>query len=76
MFGSLGRVTFGFRFVLVHPDGEPADPAVFVTAIPSWNVGDEFLAGTDLVKFRILDVSAEDVPEETHGVFTVERVRP
>jgi hypothetical protein len=29
---------------------------VFVTAIPSWKPGDEFLAGSDLVTFRIVDV--------------------
>jgi len=35
---------FGFRFLLVHPDGEPADPPAYLTAIPSWKPGDEFLA--------------------------------
>jgi hypothetical protein len=50
------------------------DPAMFVTAIPSWNVGDEFLAGSDLVKFRILDVDTEQTPGGAHGAFTVETV--
>jgi len=35
---------FGFGFLLVHPDGEPADPPAYLTAIPSWKPGDEFLA--------------------------------
>jgi hypothetical protein len=65
-------VGFGFRYFLIQPDGEPADPGVFLTAIPSWKVGDEFLAGANLTKFRILDIQAERLPKEAHGVFTVE----
>jgi hypothetical protein len=41
-------VTGGFRFFLVLEDGEPADPGMFVTAIPTWKPGDEFLAGSEL----------------------------
>jgi hypothetical protein len=52
-------VGFGFRYLLVHADGEPADPGMFVTAIPSWKPGDEFLAGSELVRFRILDVDSQ-----------------
>ena len=26
----------GFKFLLVLRDGEPHDPAVFVTAVPNW----------------------------------------
>ena len=65
---------FGFRFLLVHPNGEPADPGMFVTAIPSWKPGEEFLAGSALVKFRILDVDTEQTPGDAHGVFTVQAV--
>jgi hypothetical protein len=65
-------VSFGFRFLLVHPDGEPADPGMFVTAIPSWKVGDEFLAGSALRKFRVVDVSNEEPPPNADGVLTVE----
>jgi hypothetical protein len=72
--GPGARVPFGFRFVLIHLDGEPADPGMFVTAIPIWKAGDEFLAGPELVKFRILDVDIEQTPGDAHGVFTVEAV--
>jgi hypothetical protein len=65
-------VGLGFRFLLVHPDGEPADPAMLVTAIPSWRPGDEFLCGPELRKFRIVAIDPEDPPERTHGVFVVE----
>jgi hypothetical protein len=67
-------VSFGFRFSLIHPDGEPADPAVFVTTMSSWRPGDEFLAGSTLQKFRILDVDSEQQPDGADGVFTVELV--
>ena len=45
-----------YRFLLVLPDGEPADPALFPTVIPTWRVGDEFIAGVELTKFRILAI--------------------
>ena len=32
-----------FRFLLKLEDGEPYDPAAFVTVIPSWSVGETFL---------------------------------
>jgi hypothetical protein len=67
-------VGFGLRFLHVHPDGEPADPGMFITAIPNWKVGDEFLGGSDLQKFRILEVDSEQVPDGADGVFTVEAV--
>ena len=51
----LGAVA-GYRFLLVLPDGEPADPALFPTVIPTWRVGDEFIAGVELTKFRILAI--------------------
>ena len=49
MFGRVASWGFGFRFLLVHPDGQPADPGMFLTAIPTWKVDDEFLAGRDLL---------------------------
>jgi len=67
-------VSFGFRFFLIHPDGERADPAVFVTTMSSWRPGDEFLAGSTLRKFRILDVDSEQQPDGADGVLTVELV--
>ncbi len=33
------------RYLLVLANGEPADPAAFVTANPQWNLGDPFTAG-------------------------------
>jgi hypothetical protein len=33
-------------------DGEPADPAAFVTAIPTWWEDDSLLAGELLTRFR------------------------
>ena len=64
----------GFRYVLYLPDGEPADPAMFVTAIPSWREGDTFLAGPD----RIVEIEPnmdEPTPNRFwHAVWTVETV--
>jgi hypothetical protein len=40
-------------------DGEPADPAVFPTIVPTWRVGDEFLAGAELQRFRIVKITDE-----------------
>jgi hypothetical protein len=68
----LARVAFGSRYLLVLEDGEAADPPAFLTAIPSWKIGDEFLGGTDLQKFRIVEINTQDPPEEFHGVFVVE----
>ena len=54
----------GYRFVLELPDGDVVDPAMFVTAIPSWREGDEFLAGRELQRFHILSIHAElDLPD-------------
>jgi len=40
------RVTgvYAHRYLLVLANGEPADPAAFVTANPQWNLGDRFTA--------------------------------
>jgi hypothetical protein len=32
------------------------------------------LAGSDLQRFRVVDVNIDEPPADTHGVFTVERV--
>ena len=34
-----------FRFLLRLPDGQPPDPAVLVTAVPNWSVGDVITVG-------------------------------
>jgi hypothetical protein len=44
-----------FKFLLRLEDGEPYDPAVFVTVIPSWSVGETFLV-TAHPRLRILAV--------------------
>jgi len=52
---------------------EPADPAVFATIIPRWQEGDEFLAGTELQRFRILAIDASTDENDTfHAVWVVE----
>ena len=32
-----------FKYLLVLPDGQPPDPAAFLTAVPNWSVGEEFM---------------------------------
>jgi hypothetical protein len=63
-----------FRFALALADGEPADPAVFATIIPTWRVGDEFLA-SGLQRFRIVAITPQyDEGAAFHGVWVVEPV--
>jgi hypothetical protein len=49
----------GFRYVLELPNGEPADPAFFNTALPPgmWKPGDTFMAASDLRQFRIVEIA-------------------
>ena len=47
-----------FKYLLVLPDGEPPDPAAFVTAVPNWSVGEEFMVA-GLERFRILGINDE-----------------
>ncbi len=49
------RGPIGFRYLLVLGNGEPADPAAFVTANPQWNLGDPFTAG-DGSRWRIVAI--------------------
>jgi hypothetical protein len=63
-----------FRFLLKLEDGEPYDPSVFVTVIPSWSVGETFLV-TAHQRLRILAVD-DDLDDELaergiNAVFTV-----
>jgi hypothetical protein len=64
-----------FRFLLKLEDGEPYDPAVFVTVIPSWTAGEEFLV-TAHQRLRILavdfDLDDELVARRFNAVWTVE----
>jgi hypothetical protein len=62
--GELGVRRFRrvFRFLLTLEDGKPNDPAVFVTAVPNWTVGEEFLLGKGK-RLRILAIDT-DISEE------------
>ena len=48
-----------FRYVLELLDGDNADPMMFVTELDGWQVGDTFLSGPDLERFRILAIDEE-----------------
>jgi hypothetical protein len=43
--------------LLVLASGEPADPPAFNTILPTWREGDEFLAGENLQRFRIVAIA-------------------
>jgi hypothetical protein len=49
---------------------------MFNTAIPTWREGDEFLAGSELQRFRILAMSAELDPPASELVEAVWVVEP
>jgi hypothetical protein len=69
-----------FKYLLMLPDGQPPDPAAFVTAVPNWSVGEEFMVAR-LKRFRIIGINDEiDVEglEELYnrginGIWMVER---
>jgi hypothetical protein len=64
-----------FGFLLRLEDGEPPDPAVLVTAIPNWTVGETFMLSRG-ERLRILAIetviSEELVEQGFNGAFTVE----
>ena len=64
-----------FKFLLRLEDGELNDPAVPVTAVPNWTVGETFLTGHE---WRILtiDTNIDDelVERGINAVFTVEQI--
>jgi hypothetical protein len=64
-----------FRFLLRLEDGEPNDPAVLVTAVRNWTVGEAFSTGRGH-EWRILaietDIDDELVDRGINAVFTVE----
>jgi hypothetical protein len=67
-----------FRFLLMLENDEPYDPAVFVTVIPSWSVGDTFLITAHqrlLILAQDFDLSGELVGKGFNAVFTVEPVK-
>jgi hypothetical protein len=58
--------------VLYLEDGEPADPATFVTAEPRWDVGDVFMSAGGR-RWRILEMEpSQDAAGMFDAVWTVE----
>jgi hypothetical protein len=57
----------GYRFALVLENGEPADPPALNTRFSIWRTGDEFVAGAELQRSRILGISQAT---EKHGEAT------
>jgi hypothetical protein len=66
-----------FKFLLRLEDGKPPDPAVLVTAVPNWTIGETFSTGRGH-EWRILaidtDIDDELVERGINAVFTVEPV--
>ena len=66
-----------FKFLLRLEDGEPNDPAVLVTAVPNWTVGETFSTGRGH-EWRILaiDTNIDDelVERGINAGFTVEQI--
>jgi len=64
-----------FRYLLLLPDGEPNDPAVYVTGIPNWSVDEVIMLGNG-ERVRVIaiadQISDELVSSGLNGVFTVE----
>jgi hypothetical protein len=63
---SAAAAASSYLFALVLRDGEAADPAAFQTAISTWRVGDEFVAGDELRRFRI--IATIEAPEKHEGL--------
>jgi hypothetical protein len=68
----------GFRFRLVLPDGEPADPPAFVVGVPDWRVGDTFepVKGRRFVILSIDPELDEEAWRETLATWVVQPVEP
>jgi len=47
-----------FKYLLMLRDGEPVDAAVFITAVPNWHVGEEFMVSRG-ERFRIAGINDE-----------------
>ena len=58
-----------FKFLLVLEDGEPNDPAAFLTAVPNWTVGETFSTARG-AQWRILAIDSEIDDELVEGGFT------
>lgn len=69
-------LTAPFRFLLFLEDGEPADPAVFVTRSRDWSEGETFVASNGRL-FVILVIHphmSRQAAEQFDGAWTVEPV--
>jgi hypothetical protein len=66
----------GYRHLLEFAEGQPADPIFFNSALPpeTWKPGDEFLAASDLRRFRIVAIGELEARglEHADGVWIVE----
>ena len=61
-----------FRYLLVLPDGEPHDPAAFVTAVPNWSVDETFMLGQgEQLRILGIETSIAAVDHGFTGIFTV-----
>ena len=66
-----------FRYLLRLPDGEPHDPAAFVSAAPNWTIGETFLLSRgEEVRILAIDTELADelIERGFNGVFVVEPV--
>ena len=55
---TIEPMPYGFKYLLVTPDGEPHNPAAFVTAVPNWEVGEVLTLG-DGQRLRIVHINLE-----------------
>jgi len=64
-----------FKYLLGLPDGQPPDPAMLVTAVPNWSVGDVITVGRDNQP-RVIAIDdsphAELFEQDVRAIFTVE----
>jgi hypothetical protein len=63
-----------FRFLPILEDGEPNDPAVFVSLVSNWTVGETFsLARGEQLRILAIDTEIADelVDSGFYAVFTV-----
>ena len=55
-----------FKFLLRLEDGEPTDPAVLVTVVPNWTVGETFSTGRghEWRILAIIDVRVDELVDQ------------
>jgi hypothetical protein len=69
-------VTYGFKFLLLQPNGEPHDAAVLVSAIPNWHAGEVITFGAG-EQARVINIESTDDPELVeHGIGAIFTVEP